>query len=127
MDIFLNAAGKSSDILEVDVESLDDNILEGAGATLGTGELGSGRTHTHYPGSGQLRRWRLLTHLTMQLLSPVQHVQQQNCQLRVVRRDYILAAMVPVQESLLIRSEPCSRHWNVMRSLSHAALRSMIG
>ena len=75
VDIFLHAADKSSDILEVDVESLDDNILEGAGATLGTGELGSGRTHTHYPGSGQLRWWRLLTHLTMQLLSPVQHVQ----------------------------------------------------
>ena len=91
----MNAADKSSDILEVDVESLDDNILEGAGATLGTGELGSGCTHTHYPGSGQLRRWRLLTHLTMQLLSPVQHVQQQDCQLRAVRRDYILAAMHP--------------------------------
>ena len=71
----MNAADKSLDILEVDIESLDDNILEGAGATLGTGDLGSGRTNTHYPGSGQLRRWRLLTHLTMQLLSPVQHVQ----------------------------------------------------
>ena len=35
----MNAADKSSDILEVDVESLDDNILEGAGATLGTGDL----------------------------------------------------------------------------------------
>ena len=57
------AVDKSSDILE--------NILEEAGATLGTGKLGSGRTNTHYPGSGQLRRWRLLTHLTMQLLSPV--------------------------------------------------------
>ena len=54
---------KSSDILE--------NILEEAGATLGTRDLGSGRTNTHYPGPGQLRRWRLLTHLTMQLLSPV--------------------------------------------------------
>ena len=95
MDIFLHAADKSSDILEVDDESLDDNILEGTGAALGTGGLGSGCTHTHYPGSGQQRRWRLLTHLTLQLLSPVQHVQQQDCQLRVVQRDYILAAMLP--------------------------------
>ena len=38
------AVDKSSDILE--------NILEEAGATLGTGNLGSGRNNTHYPSEG---------------------------------------------------------------------------
>ena len=44
VDIFMYAVDKSSDILE--------NILEEAGATLGTGNLGSGRNNTHYPSEG---------------------------------------------------------------------------
>ena len=33
----------------------------------------------------------------------------------------------PVHRTLLIRSGPCSRHWNVMRNHRHTALRSMNG
>ena len=89
---------QSSDILEDDDESLVDDKLEGTGAALGTGGLGSGCIHTHYPCSGNKpARGRCFPCNSAEtgqatetveapyphnaaghgeLLSPVQHVQQ---------------------------------------------------